>query len=214
MNSARTLDHAAARPPATGAAHPHWRQQLPLLAGNRIVLRELRLGDAPSLCAVLGADEVSRFISPPPRTIAEFEQFIQWALRVREAGDAVCFAVTADAIDLAIGIFQVRRLDAPFALAEWGFALASPFWGTGVFQEGAELVLDFAFRTLGVRRLEARAAMVNGRGIGALRKIGAVQECVLRESFVSGGSRIDQALYAILDVDGAARRAAPSSGFH
>ena len=70
-----------------------------------------------------------------------------------------------------------------------------------MFQDGAELVLDFAFDTLGVHRLEARAAVLNGRGNGALQKLGAVEECVLRKSFHHRGECLDQVLYAILDVD-------------
>ena len=70
-----------------------------------------------------------------------------------------------------------------------------------MFQEGAELVLDFAFETLGVHRLEARAAVMNGRGNGALLKIGAVQECLLRKSFLKNGEYLDQALYSILAGD-------------
>jgi RimJ/RimL family protein N-acetyltransferase len=76
-----------------------------------------------------------------------------------------------------------------------------------VFQDGADLVLDFAFATLGVHRLEARAAVRNGRGNGALRKIGAVQECVLRKSFQKNGEYLDQVLYAVVDVDWRAMRA-------
>ena len=82
-----------------------------------------------------------------------------------------------------------------------------------MFQDGAELVVEFAFETVGVHRLEARAAVTNGRGNGALRKIGAVQEGVLRKSFLRNGEYLDQALWTILDEDwkaadesGAARR--------
>ena len=52
-----------------------------------------------------------------------------------------------------------------------------------------------------VHRLEARAAIVNGRGNGALRKIGAVQEAVLRRSFLCHGEYVDQTLWSILDSD-------------
>jgi ribosomal-protein-alanine N-acetyltransferase len=100
--------------------------------------------------------------------------------------------------DTAIGIFQVRSLEPAFGTAEWGFALASEFWGTGIFSDGAKLVVDFAFEVLGVHRLEARAALKNGRGNGALRKLGAVQEGVLRRSFERNGEYLDQALWTIL----------------
>jgi RimJ/RimL family protein N-acetyltransferase len=61
--------------------------------------------------------------------------------------------------------------------------------------------MAFSFEVAGIRRLEARAAVANGRGNGALRKIGAVQEAVLRSSFIRGGRKHDQALWAILDED-------------
>jgi len=184
-----------------------WQRALPVLAAGRVVLRELRADDAPSLCALLTTEEVSRFISPPPTTVEGFERFIAWTQRQRAAGAYACYAVTLRGRDTAIGIFQIRRLDATFELAEWGFAIGSTFWGTGLFQESARLMLDFAFDVIGVRRLEARAALLNGRGNGALRRIGAVQECVLRRSFARAGVRFDQALYAIVDVDRAAAQA-------
>ena len=185
-----------------------WRQQLPVLTGKHVRLRELRLTDAPSLLAMLTTEEVTRFISPPPTTVEGFQRFIAWTLRGRTAGDYACFAVTVAGHDTAIGIFQIRRLDDTFEMAEWGFAIGSPFWGTGVFKESAELVLDFAFDTIGARRLEARVAVRNGRGNGAIQKLGAVQEAVMRRSFHRHGEYLDQILYAILDTD---RRAALGS---
>jgi hypothetical protein len=50
-------------------------------------------------------------------------------------------------------------------------------------------------------RLEAKAAAHNSRGNGALRRIGAVQEGILRKSFARNVSLIDQVLWAIIDED-------------
>ena len=63
------------------------------------------------------------------------------------------------------------------------------------------MVVDFAMDVVGVHRLEARAAMQNGRGNGGLRKLGAVQEGILRKSFLRRGEYLDQALWSILDED-------------
>jgi ribosomal-protein-alanine N-acetyltransferase len=189
-----------------------WQNRLPVLVGTKVALRELRLSDAPSLLAMLTTEEVMRFISPPPTTVEGFERFIAWAHRMWEAGTYACFAVTAVGCDTAIGIFQVRELIPGFETAEWGFAIGSPFWGTGMFQEGAQLVIEFAFDTLGVHRLEARCATKNGRGNSALQKIGAVQEGVLRKSFLRNGEYLDQALYAIVEDDWRASRASARTG--
>ncbi len=207
--------------PATHLAPAHaeavvtsdWRQRLPLLRGSGVTLRELRHDDAASLFTMLTTEEVARFISPPPSTIEGFERFIAWTLRMRAAGAYACFAVTVDGSDRAIGIFQVRELEPGFGTAEWGFVIGSPYWGTGVFREGAELVLGFVFDTIGAHRVEARAAVQNGRGNAALLKVGAVQEGVLRKSFLRNGRYLDQTLWAIVadewrvrkQVDAAAR---------
>jgi ribosomal-protein-alanine N-acetyltransferase len=175
-----------------------WKTGLPVLTGRRVTLRELRVSDAPSLFAMLTTDEVSRFISPPPTTVEGFERFIMWANRERAAGNYACFAVVPQGMDTAVGLFQVRQLEPGWGTAEWGFAIGSAFWGTGIFSEGARIVLDFVFETLGVHRLEARAAVENGRGNGALQKVGAVQEGILRRSFLRNGQYMDQALWAIL----------------
>jgi [ribosomal protein S5]-alanine N-acetyltransferase len=192
--------------PATTVTTTDWRKQLPVLSSAQVELRELKIEDAPALFAMLTSEEVARFISPPPTTIYGFEQFIAWTHRQRAAGEYVCFAVVLKGFDTAIGIFQVRETEPGFSTAEWGFALGSAFWGTGVFTAGAALVLEFAFETLGVHRLEARAAVRNGRGTGALRKIGAVQEGMLRKSFLRHGEYLDQALYTIVAEDWRAAR--------
>src|SRR6186713_1251222 len=178
-----------------------WKRSLPVLTGSMVTLRELRISDAMSLLAMLSNEEVGRFISPPPTTVEGFERFIAWTHRERAAGNYACFAVVPHGTDTAIGIFQVRQLEPGFGTAEWGFALGSAFWGTGVFVDGARLVIDFAFDVLGVHRLEARAAVRNGRGNAALLKVGAVQEGILRKSFLRNGEYLDQALWTILDED-------------
>lgn len=175
-----------------------WWKGVPVLQSAHVRLRPMRLSDAPSLLALLSTKEVARFISPPPTTIEGFERFISWAEEQRAQGHYACFAVVPVGADHAVGIFQVRKLDATFHTAEWGFAIGSAYWGTGLFEACAALVLDFAFNTIGVHRLEARAMARNGRGNGALRKVGAVQEGVLRRSFLCQGKYEDQILWSIL----------------
>src|SRR5438477_2582190 len=128
-----------------------WQRALPVLAAGRVVLRELRADDAPSLCALLTTEEVSRFISPPPTTVEGFERFIAWTHRQRAAGQYVCFAVVPRGSNVAVGLFQVRSLSADFENAEWGFALAAECWGTGMFADGARMTLEFVFDTIGAR---------------------------------------------------------------
>ncbi len=178
-----------------------WRRALPVLQAGAVTLRELQPSDAPSLLEMLTTHEVARFISPPPTSVEAFERFIDWTHRERAAGRYICFGIVPAGLERAIGIIQVRTLAPGFDIAEWGFAMGSSFWGTGMFQEAAKQVLAFVFTDVGIHRLEARSAVRNGRGNGALQKLGATREAVLRRSFLRDGIYHDQVIWSICQDD-------------
>lgn len=177
---------------------PEWSERLPLLVGARASLRELDVTDAPALVSQLNTLEVQRYIAPPPDTVDSFENFILWAQCERARGRYACYGVVPHGMTTPVGVFQLRQIEGGFTTAEWGFALSAAFWGAGYFTDAARLVVDFAVDTVGVRRLEARSAIENGRGNGALRKLGAVQEGILRRAFRKGECVMDAALWTIL----------------
>jgi [ribosomal protein S5]-alanine N-acetyltransferase len=178
-----------------------WRRVLPILRAGAVTLRELRLSDAPTLLEMLTTYEVARFISPPPTSVEGFERFIDWTHRERAAGRYICFGIVPAGLEQAVGIIQVRTLTPGFDVAEWGFVIGSSFWGTGTFQEAAKRVLAFVFTDVGTHRLEARSAVCNGRGNGALQKLGATREAVLRRSFLRDGVYHDQVIWSICQDD-------------
>lgn len=178
-----------------------WRFGLPTIRAGKVTLRDIRESDASALMAMLTTDEVAEFISPLPRTVEGFHGFISEVHNERLLGNSFCYAIVPDGYEDAMGLFQVRQLEPGFGSAEWGFALGSPFWGSGVFLDGARAVIDFSFSVVGVHRLEARSITSNGRGNAALRKVGAMQEGILRRSFQRNGRLFDQVLWSILRDD-------------
>ena len=204
MNKSEMIETGDVTTAAIGSSEERvgdWRIELPELVGRRVMLREPRAGDATALFSLLSTEEVSRFISPPPPTVEGFERYVSWTQRQRAGGQYVCFAIVPLGADAPIGLIHVRALDPGFATADWGFAIGSEFWGAGLFAEAAELVLDFTFDVLGTHRLEARAALCNGRGNGAMRKLRAEREGVLRHSFLRNGEYLNQVLWSILQDD-------------
>ena len=178
-----------------------WHFGLPTIRGDKVTLREVRQSDAQALLVMLTSDEVAEFVSPLPRTVEGFSGFITEALHERTLGNSFCFGIVPDGYEDAMGLFQVRQLEPGFGSAEWGFAIGSPFWGSGVFPQSAKAVIDFSFGIVGVHRLEARSIASNGRGNAALQKVGALQEGILRRSFQRNGRFFDQILWSILKDD-------------
>ena len=95
----------------------------------------------------------------------------------------------------------MRQLDPAFEAAEWECTLVPSVRGSGVFLETARLAGSFAFGVVGTHRLEARVLLQNGRANGALRKLGAVQEGVLRRSARRRDEYVDQVLWSVLKED-------------
>ena len=188
---------------------PDWWDQVPVSSGASIRIREVEAADAAALLELFNDPLVNRFLNPPPSSLTHFEGFIEWAQRQRQAAKCVCFVVVPNGLQQPIGFFQLRSLDSGFNVAEWGFALAPPFWSTGVFEEAASLVAKFAF-TIGVKRIEARAVVENGRANRALEKIGAKGEALLRKSFKHSEP---QFLWAIVADEWSAPKAPPGTPF-
>jgi RimJ/RimL family protein N-acetyltransferase len=151
-----------------------------------------------SLATQMADREVRRHIAPPPRSGDAFRQFIRWTRTQRRRGIHITFGVVPYREQAAVGIFQLWRVEPDFSTAEWGLAMGLDYWGKGLALAASTLFLDFAFTTVDVHRLEARAGVHNVRGNRLLRRLGALPEGRLRQAFRHGGRVEDQRLWSIL----------------
>jgi len=189
----------------------NWRAALPALSSPSLVLREPVVEDAGALVGLLSLGDASGFALDRPVTQRAAEEFISRAQRDRHDGLSFTFVVLLAEARALVGLVQVRRLDPAFEGAEWEATLAPFARGTGVFAEASRLIGSFAFGPVGVHRLEARVLLQNGRANSALRKIGAVQEGILRRSARRGDDYVDQVLWSMLREDWKGDAHAPTS---
>jgi RimJ/RimL family protein N-acetyltransferase len=178
-----------------------WRRELPLLSTRLVSLREPSTDDLGALVDLLSVSDASRFGIDEPVLEEHVHLFIDRARHERSAGVSFTYAVTMNGLRNIVGLAQVRQLDQAFEAAEWEMTLAPSVRGSGAFLDAARLIGSFAFEAVGAYRLEARVLLQNGRANGALTKLGAVQEGVLRRSVRRGGEYFDQVLWSVLKDD-------------
>jgi RimJ/RimL family protein N-acetyltransferase len=178
-----------------------WRQVLPTLTASTVTLREPWAQDLRVLVELLSLPDASRFGVGDTVTELGVQKLIDRVRRERSTGLSFTYAITLGATRLVVGLVQVRQLDQGFEAAECDMTLAPSARGTMAFVETARLVGSFAFGTIGMHRIESRVLTQNGRANGALRKMGAVQEGVLRRSVHRGGDYRDQVLWSLLKED-------------
>ena len=174
---------------------------LPVLHDQYVTLRELRADDAAALLVHVSPPEVSRHIAPAPTTVEGFKSFVRWTHAQRRRRLHAAFGLVPAGNLRPVGLLQFWPIELDYSTAEWGFVVGQQYWGTGLFGRGARLMLDFAFDTVGVLRMEARSAQVNARGNGALRKLGAIPEGTLRSAFRQGTRVADHVMWSILATE-------------
>ncbi len=186
---------------STFITEPNWRAELPVLTGRAVTLREITPQDLGPLVDLLAVSDATRFGMDEPVTDIGIQELVERAPRERANGLAFTYVITLSVTRTVIGLMQVRQLDPAFEAAEWECTLAPSSRGIGIFMEAARLLGSFTFGSVGAHRLEARVLLQNGRANGALRKLGASQEGVLRRSVRRGAEYFDQVLWSILKDD-------------
>ena len=146
-------------------------QSLPVLKQGNVCLREVHSGDSVALVKLFSRPEVSAYLSPPPASVEEFNDWIALSQSRRSERRAACYTLRNGKSE-ALGLFMALRLETD-GHAEIGFAIAPELWGTGVFVTAADIYLAFLFEWWDITTLVGRTLQQNARGVGAMRKLGA-----------------------------------------
>jgi N-acetyltransferase len=200
---------------AVETARTNWREGLPTLSSASLTLREPVAADAVSLLTALPEDALAQIVpDPPAASVAGLELLIDQLQAGRRAGTTACWVIVPAETGVPVGIVGVRSMDHTCSMVE-GFAVtAEEFRGTSIFQTAGRLVLGCLFGQMGVHRAEFRIDVRNGRANGALRKLGATQEGLLRRARAADGEFHDQVLWAIVATDWNDTAAVHTSSVH
>ena len=177
-----------------------WTERVPPLRGDLTTIREVAASDVYALFTLFSDPAVTAYAAPPPPTLAKFAGFVEWSHQQRARGHGICFGIVPEGMTAAVGILQVRLEPTP-SDAEWGFVLSTHFWSTGVFADAANALVEFAFTTMHVERLEARIALRNHRAHAAVQKLGARFETTRAESSPQGIARDPESVWTLQEHD-------------
>jgi RimJ/RimL family protein N-acetyltransferase len=201
--------------PLRGVGHPHYAAAVPfptvfpVLCTERLVLRELTAGDAPALFVIHSDAETMRYWSSPPMTeIGQAEALVEGELRGVEEQASLAWGVTRRGEESVIGKVVLLAIDLDSRRAEIGYILDRAHWGHGYNNEALTRVVEFAFDDLGLNRIEAEFDPRNAASAKAVRRLGFVEEGLLRERWIVAGEVSDSLMAGLLRSEWEARSAA------
>lgn len=166
------------------------------LEGSHVVLEPLSRRHSAELC-VAGLDpDLWRWTTTELRTRADMLRYVRNALRLQRAGTALPFAIRERAEGRVVGSTRFGNIDRENRRVEIGWTwIAAPWQRTAVNTECKYLLLRHAFETGGCIRVEFKTDVLNERSRAALRRIGAIEEGVLRSHMITSTGRIRDTVY-------------------
>lgn len=166
------------------------------IQGRNCILRPWRAGDEPSLVRHANNRKIWRNLRdlfPHPYTSEDARRWIALCLDAPEPPTNLAIAVEGEA---AGGIGLVRQTDVARHTAEVGYWLGESLWGRGIATEALKLMVEYAFNTFDLVRLEAGVFEWNPASARVLEKAGFNFECRHRKAVFKDGEFIDRFLFA------------------
>jgi RimJ/RimL family protein N-acetyltransferase len=187
-----------------------WGHELPRVQGRRVDLRWLTRDDAPAMFAIFGDPDVMNWWSTsalerPAEALDLIDEIHELFATRRLFQWGVCWRET----DEVVGTCTLLNHDPAHLRAEIGFALRRSAWGRGLATEAVQLLLDFAFGTLGLHRIEADADPRNERSLRLLERQGFRREGYLRERWHHNGEIQDAIFLGLIRSEWQGGSAAP-----
>lgn len=169
------------------------------LSTERLLLRPLEPGDVDDFFAIFSDPEVARYTSRPPLPdLAAARVRVDELSASSGRGQDWTWAVCRRDEGRLLGTVALFHFEAEQGRAEIGYVFGRSAWGHGYATEAMGAVLDLAFHTLGLRRLEADADPRNAASLRVLERLGFTREGLLRERWCVAGEIQDTVVFGIL----------------
>lgn len=160
-------------------------------------MREWRASDASAIVPHANDRAVSRNLRdrfPHPYARRDFRRFHR---DVRDHDPPRVFAIEVDG-EACGGVGIELGDDVDRRTGEIGYWLGRAHWNRGIATEAVRAVVEYAFETFDLARLEARIYEGNPASARVLEKAGFTREARLRRAITKDGETFDALLYAFV----------------
>lgn len=149
---------------------------------ERLHLRKMQVSDSSSLFKIWSDPNVTRFMNVSCFTDEnQAKEMINLLEDLSQDRKAIRFSIIIKESNEIIGSCGYNSLDFENEKAEIGYDIAKSFWGRGYASEAVSSLLDFAFSSLKLNRIEAKVDPENANSIKLLQKLNFTFEGTLRK---------------------------------
>lgn len=178
---------------------------------ERVRLRRVERADRDELFAIHSNADVARYLARPAMIKPEDADDLIDRIHSGYQNDTILqLAVERREDGALLGSCLLFNFNPRGPRAEIGYSLGRAHWGQGYMHEALIALVELAFGTLGLNRLEADIDPRNGASARSLERLGFEREGRLRERWTINGEVSDSLIYGLLRKDWATRPSRPS----
>ena len=164
---------------------------------NDIYLRRVTHNDEAEFVGLMRAsEELHRPWIQAPTTPALFKYYLQRIRRNDHEGFAICRGTD----EVIVGVININNIvHGSFLSASLGYYVGATFQGQGYMQAGLTRLIDYAFSTMGLHRLEANIQPDNLRSQDLVRRCGFEYEGLSKNFLFLDGAWRDHQRWCVID---------------
>ena len=143
----------------------------PTLTTARLTLRQLLITDEQEIFTLRSDSEINKYLDRQvSKTIDDARNFINKVNENINKNDSLYWAITLRDRNIFVGTICLFGLSDENDKCEIGYELLTDFQGQGIMKEALEKVIDYAFNTIKVQRIEAFSHRDNQNSKKLLKK--------------------------------------------
>ena len=144
----------------------------PILITERLTLRQLLITDEQEIFTLRSDSEINKYLDRQvSKTVEDARNFINMVNENINKNDSLYWAITLKDRNILVGTICLFGFSDENETCEIGYELLTNFQGQGIMKEAAEKVIDYAFNTIKVKKIEAFFHRDNQRSIQLLEKL-------------------------------------------
>ena len=175
------------------------RPQLTMLSGKAIQLEPLTNDHRESLRIAANDERIWSYM-PTKANGDYFDNWFNDCLTKHADGTQITYVIRRLSNNVIVGTRSYYEIDFHHKRLEVGYGWLNPVvWGTTLNHECLYLLFQNAFETWGFNRVQIATDPRNKRSYNALRKLGAVEEGILRQHMIHHNGLItDTVMFSML----------------
>ena len=151
-------------------------KSFPILTTERLTLRTLVVADEQEIFTLRSDCEINKYLDRQiSNTIDDARNFINIVTENIKNNSSLYWAITLTEKKSLVGTICLFGFSDEYSTCEIGYELLTNFQGQGIMKEATEKVIDYAFNTIQVQKIEAVLHKDNQRSIQLLHKLSFIK---------------------------------------